>query len=131
MTEISERRAGGRCGLANCLMVGALAIMALAGPAQARLPDDAEQAMHHSLGAQDELGDRRAVNAPEVQMSPLDWRCQSVCDESGHMRQSCLMLSDPRLSGLGQRLDHLSKSKPSLKSLGDLGLTDLSQAPGC
>ena len=64
-------------------------------------------------------------------MSPLDWRCQSVCDENGHMRQSCLMLSDPRLSGLGQRLDHLSKSKPSLKSLGDLGLTDLSQAPGC
>ncbi len=59
------------------------------------------------------------------------WRCEATCDASGHVRQRCLMLEDPRLSGLGQALDHLSKSATLTKTLDDLGLDPQSQGPTC
>lgn len=59
------------------------------------------------------------------------WRCEAICDADGHVRQSCLMLEDPRLSGLGQALDHLSKAEGLTKSLVDLGLDARNVGPTC
>lgn len=59
------------------------------------------------------------------------WRCEAICDAEGHLRQSCLMLEDPRLSGLGQALDHLSKAEGLTKSLVDLGLDTRTVGPTC
>ncbi|WP_176695381.1 hypothetical protein [Phaeobacter sp. B1627] len=69
-------------------------------------------------------------------VSTRAWRCQATCDETGHIRQGCLMLEDPRLSGLAHRLDHLSlkhrsQARSGTKSLSDLGLTGPESRPTC
>ncbi|GAB5432397.1 MAG: hypothetical protein EpisKO_17670 [Epibacterium sp.] len=131
MSEKDQRRPSGLRGAEFLGVATALILAVLAGQGQARLPHDTGFAALHGPGATPLSRDRRAVKAPMPQMSPLSWRCQLVCDETGHVRQSCLMLADPRLSGIGQRLDYLSKTKSALKSLGDLGLSDLIETPTC
>ncbi len=59
------------------------------------------------------------------------WRCEAVCDGQGHLRQRCLTLEDPRLSGMGQALDHLSKAPQLRKSLDDLGIDPETNGPSC
>jgi len=100
-----------------------IATMLLLSPGQAHLPDrfmaDADMPGLESVPHRQ----RVMVMSPlRSRFAATNWRCQAICDDSGHLRQSCLMLSDPQLSGLGQALDHLSKSGSNLKSLGDLGL---------
>ena len=77
------------------------------------------------------LQPRARTRGQSVMDRSAGWRCQSTCDASGHVRQRCLMLEDPRLSGLAQSLDHLSQAQPALKSLSDLGLAEAYVSPTC
>jgi hypothetical protein len=129
-TTITLQRATGP---AWCLKGAAILCtsLLLLSPGQAHLPDSLSG---DSPLLQQSAQIRTPLRTPlqeQLRRVSMNWRCQAVCDETGRLRQTCLMLADPRLSGLGQGLDHLSKAQPAQKSLGDLGLLESRDRPTC
>ncbi|OIQ32810.1 MAG: hypothetical protein BM562_03435 [Alphaproteobacteria bacterium MedPE-SWcel] len=117
----------------SVLVAAVLTLVALHAPGEARLSPGPEIDKQQGRGL--DRGLRSHPLPPSRDMRSLVntgvWRCQATCDETGHIRQGCLMLEDPRLSGLAQRLDHLSKARSDLKSLSDLGLAGSEYRPSC
>lgn len=121
-----------RAGSVMCLLSYAvIAVLLGLSPSAAHLSTGAERAgdLLEQAPLRSVITERGASAAARYRAG--GWRCEAICDPEGHLRQSCLMLEDPRLSGLGQALDHLSKAEGLTKSLADLGLDARNAGPTC